>query len=76
MQFSFDRELDFHVEKEILVPNDEPQDVENPHVEEHGVAKNTHVEPSTKNGRRRTMEADRLILDAIEHVGAPTSLRR
>ena len=38
--------------------------------------KNTHAEPSTRNGRRHTTEANRLRLDAEEHVGAPTSLRR
>ena len=35
-----------------------------------------HAEPSTRHGRRRTTEADRLRLDATEHVGAPTSQRR
>ena len=59
-----------------MVPKDEPQDVDQPHVEDHGVEENTYVEPSTRNGRRRTMEVDRLRLDAAEHVGAPTSLRR
>ena len=65
-----------HVDKELLVLKDEPQDVEQPHVEDHGVAENTHADPSTRNGRRRTMEADRLRLDVAEDVGAPTSLRR
>ena len=65
-----------HAEEEILVPNNEPQDVEQPNAEDHGVAENTHAEPSTKNGRRRTIEADRLRLDATENVGAPTSLCR
>ena len=36
----------------------------------------THEEPSTRHGRRRTKKVDRLRLDATEHVGAPTSLRR
>ena len=40
------------------------------------MVENTHAEPSTRNGRRRIMEADRLRLDATEHVGAPTSLCR
>ena len=59
-----------------MVPKDEPQDVEQPHEEDHGVAENTHVEPSIRNGRRRTTEDDRLRLDAAENVGAPTSQRR
>ena len=40
------------------------------------MAKKTHADPSTRLGRRHTTEADRLRLDATEHVGAPTSLRR
>ena len=76
MRVSLERELDFHAKEELLVPKNEPQDVEQPHAKDHGVAENTHAEPSRRNGRRRTMEADRLRLDAAEHVGAPTSLRR
>ena len=72
---SLERELVFHAEEELLVPKNEPQDVEQPHAEDHGAAKNIHAEPSTRNGRRRTTEVDRLRLDAAEHVGAPTSLR-
>ena len=75
MRLSLERELDLHAEEELLVPKDEPQDVEQPHEEDHGVAENTHENPSTRNGRRRTMESDRLRLDAAENVGAPTSQR-
>ena len=76
MQFSLERDLDLHANEELLVPKDEPQDVEQPHVKDHGVAETTHAEPSTRHGRRRTTKADRLRLDATEHVGAPTSLCR
>ena len=76
MWLSLERELDLHAEEELLVPKDEPQDVEHPDTEDHGVAENTHVEPSAGNGRRRTGEADRLRLYATENVGAPTSLHR
>ena len=76
MRLSLERELDLHVEEELLVPKDEPQDVDQPHAEDHGVAENTHVDPSTINGRRCTTEADRLRLDAAENIGAPISLRR
>ena len=62
-----------HKDEELLVPKDGPQDVEHPQVEDHGVAETTHAEPSTRNGRKRTREADRLMLYVIEHVGAPTS---
>ena len=65
-----------HAEEELLVLKNEPQDVGQPHVEDHGVAENTHAEPSTKNCRRHTMEANRLRLAAANNVGAPTSLRR
>ena len=34
-----ERELDLHEEEEQLVPKDEPQDVEQPHGEDHGVEK-------------------------------------
>ena len=33
----------------------------------------THVDPSTRDGRKHTREADKLFLDARENVGAPTS---
>ena len=56
-----------------MVPKDEPQDVEKPHVEDHGVVDNSHAEPSIRNGRRCTTKADILRLDVVENVGAPTS---
>ena len=73
---SIKRELDLHANEELLFPKDEPRDVEQPHLEDHGVSETTHAEPSTRNGRKCTREADRLMLDAIEHVGAPTSHHR
>ena len=73
---SIERELDLHADEELLVPNNEPQYVEKPRAEDHGVEENTHAKPSTKNGIRRTKEAYRLRLDAAKHVGAPTSLRK
>ena len=73
---SLERELDLHVDEELLVPKNEPQDVEQPHAKDHGVAKNTHADLSTRNGIRCTMEVDILRLDAAKNVGAPTSLRR
>ena len=36
---SLERDLDLHADEELLVPKDEPQDVEQPHAEDHGVAK-------------------------------------
>ena len=76
MLLSLERDLDLHVEEEMLIPKDESQDVDQPHEEVHGVEENTHAEPSIKNGRRPTREVDRMRLDAAENVGAPTSQRR
>ena len=76
MQLSLERELALHADEELLVRKNEPQDVEKPHVEDHGVVENTHAKPSTRLGRRCTTEVDKLRLDAAENVGAPTSLHR
>jgi hypothetical protein len=63
MQLSLERELDLQAEEELLVHKDESQDVDQPHEEVHRVEEATHVEPSIRNGRKRTMKADRLRLD-------------
>jgi hypothetical protein len=76
MRLSLERELDLHAEEELLVLKDESQDVDQPHEEAHGVEEATQVDPYIINGRKRTMEADRLRLDAAQNVGAPTSQRR
>ena len=63
--------------KEILVPKEEePQtDVEQLHAEVLGVEASTQVE-SSRDGRKRTREADRLLEDVRENVGAPYCQRR
>jgi hypothetical protein len=76
MRLLLERELELHAEEELLVPKDESQDVDQPHEEVHGVEETTQSEPSIKNGKNRTTEADRLRLDAAQNVGAPTSQRR
>jgi predicted nucleotidyltransferase len=76
MQLSLEREIDLHAKEELLVPKDESQDVDQPHEEVHGVEETTQVELSIINGRKHTMEADRLRLDVAQNVGAPTSQRR
>jgi hypothetical protein len=73
MRFSLERKLDLHAEEELMVPKDESQDVDQPHEEVHGVEEATHAEPSIRNGRKRTTEADRLRLDVAQNVGSPTS---
>ena len=76
MRLSLEREIDFHVDEELLVPKDEPKYVDQPHVEDHGVVEKTHAELSTRICRRCTTKSDILRLDVAKHVGAPTSLRR
>jgi hypothetical protein len=73
MQLSLERELDLHAEEELLVPKDESQDVDQPHEQVHGVEETTQSDPSIRNGRKCTIEADRLRLDVTQNVGAPTS---
>jgi hypothetical protein len=76
MRFSLEREIYFHAEEELLVPKDESKDVDQPHEEVHGVEEATQVDPSIRNGRKCTMEADILRLDVAQNLGAPTSQRR
>ena len=68
-----ERELDLHAVKELLVPKDEPLDVDQPQEEIHGVEESTHAEPNIRQGRNRTTKAERLKLDAAQNVGVPTS---
>ena len=67
MRLSLERELDLHEEEELLFPKDESQDVDQPHEEVHGVEETTQVEPSIRNGRKRTTEVDRLRLDVAHN---------
>ena len=76
MKLLLERELHLHVEEELLVPKDEPLDVDQPQEEDYGVEESTHAEPNIRMGRRRTIEAKRLKLDATQNVGVPTSQRR
>eukprot|EP00253_Pinus_taeda_P036638 PITA_36638 len=70
-------ELGILAEEELLVPKEEePQtDVEQPHAEVPGVETSTHVE-SSKEGWKRTREVEKLLMDARENVGEPSSQRR
>eukprot|EP00253_Pinus_taeda_P029922 PITA_29922 len=70
-------ELELHEDEDILAPKvEEPQiDVEQPHAEDSGVETSTQAE-SSREGRKHTREADRLLDDARENVGAPTSQHR
>ena len=43
MKLSLERELHFHAEQELLVPKDEPLDVDQPQEEIHGVEESTHA---------------------------------
>ena len=57
MKLSLERELHLHVDEELLVPKDEPQDVYQTHEEVHGVEETTHAVPNIR-GRKRTTEAE------------------
>ena len=76
MKLSLERELHLHAEEELLVPKDEPLDVDQPKEEMHGVEESTHAEPNIRQGRKRTTEVERLKVDATQNVGVPTSQRR
>eukprot|EP00253_Pinus_taeda_P031980 PITA_31980 len=77
MQVSLKRELQLQAMEELLVPKEEePQtDVEQPHVEVPRLETSTQEE-SSRDVRKRTREADRLLSDARENVGEPSSQRR
>ena len=68
MKLSLERELHLHAEEELLVPKDEPLDVDQPQEEIHGVEESTHAEPNIRTGRKHTIEAGRLKLDVKENV--------
>ena len=73
MKFSLERELQLHAEEELLVPEYEPLDVDQPQEEIHGVEESTHAEPNIRTGKKNTTESKRLKLDAAQNVGVPTS---
>ena len=75
MKCSLERELHLHAYEELLVPKDEPEDVDQPQEEVHGVEETTHATPNIK-GRTHITEDERLNLDAVQNVGVPTSQRR
>ena len=58
-----------HAVEELLDPKDEPQEVKKPQEKEQRVVETTHAGPSSR-------EVDRLLLDARESVGSPTSQHR
>ena len=76
MKLSLEMELHLHAEEVLLIPKDEPMDVDQPQEEIHGVEESTHAEPNIRKGRKRTAEDERLKLDATQNVGVPTSQRR
>ena len=76
MKFSLERELHLHAEEELLVPKDEPLDVDQSQEEIHGVEESTHVEPNIRQGRKHTTDAERLKVDAAQNLGVPTSQHR
>ena len=75
MKCSLEREPHLHADEELLVPMDEPQDVDQSQQEVHGVEETTHAAPTIR-GRKRTTKVEQLGQDAKKIVGAPTSQRR
>jgi len=74
MRVSLERELQLQAVEELLVPKVEESqtDAEQPHAEVSGVETSTQAE-SSREGRKRTREVDRLLLDARENVGESSS---
>ena len=57
MKCSLEREPHLPAEEELLVPKDEPQDVDQPQEDVHGVEETTHATPTIR-GRKRTTESE------------------
>ena len=57
MKLSLERELQLHADEELFFPKDEPQGVDQPQEEVHGVEETTHAAPTIR-GRKRTTEAE------------------
>ena len=61
------------MEELLVLKDEEPQtDAEQPHAEDPRLEISTQVE-SSRDGRKCTREADRLLSDARENVGEPSS---
>ena len=74
MRVSLERELQLQAMEELLFPKEEePQtNAEQPHAEVPRVETSTQAE-SSGDEQKHTREADRLLEDARENVGAPSS---
>ena len=74
MRVSLERELQLQAMEELLVPKEEESqtDAEQPHAEVPEVETSTQPE-SYRDGQKRVREADILLEDARENVGAPYS---
>ena len=77
MQVSLEKELQLQAMEELLVPKEEePQtNVEQLHAEVPGVETYNQAN-SSRDGWKCTREADRVLEDVTENVGAPSSQRR
>ena len=77
MRVSLERELKLHAKEELLVSKKEdPQtNVEQLHAEDPGVETFTHAK-SSRDGKKCSREADRLVMDARENAGQASSQRR
>jgi len=77
MRVSLERELKLHGDEELLVPKEEEpcDDVDQPHVEDL-VVETTTPEESSRDERKCSWEADRLMLDVRENVEQPSFQHR
>ena len=74
MRLLLEMELKLHAEEEHSVPKEEEPhiDGDQPHVEDLGVETFTHAETS-RDGKKHSREANRLMMGARENVGQPSS---
>jgi len=77
MRVSLEREIQLQFVGELMVPKEEePQtNAEQPHAEVLGVETSTQAK-SSRDGWKRTREANKLLEDVRENVGAPSSQHR
>ena len=54
MKCSLEREPHLHANEELLVPKDEPYDVDQPQEEVHGVEETTHAAPTIRGQKHTT----------------------
>lgn len=76
LRFSFESKLQLHLDQNILALKEVPQEVvEKSQAKEQRLETPTQAETS-REGRKKSREVERIFHDARENLGAPTSHRR